>query len=52
MPEKKLADRLHETIRLRGYSIRIEKAYVRWYERFVRFPKPRHPTTNHIPPLR
>ncbi len=49
MPEKKLADRLRETIRLRGYSIRTEKAYVRWYERFVRFHKLRHPATMGAP---
>ena len=45
MPEKKLADRLREAIRLRGYSIRTEKAYVAWYERYVRFHKLRHPST-------
>ncbi len=43
MPEKKLSDRLRDAIRLRGYSIRTEKAYVGWYERFVRFHKLRHP---------
>ncbi len=45
MPEKKLADRLREAIRLRGYSIRTEKAYVSWYEKYVRFHKLRHPST-------
>lgn len=45
MPEKKLADRLREAIRLRGYSLRTEKAYLHWYERFVRFHKLRHPAT-------
>src|SRR3990172_4024145 len=45
VPEKKLADRLREAIRLRGYSIRTEKAYVSWYERYVRFHKLRHPST-------
>ncbi|MDO9128502.1 MAG: site-specific integrase, partial [Anaerolineales bacterium] len=45
MSEKKLADRLHNTIRLRGYSIRTEKAYVQWHERFVRFHNLRHPST-------
>jgi hypothetical protein len=30
MPEKKLADRLRDAIRLRGYSYRTEKAYVHW----------------------
>ncbi len=42
MPEKKLADRLRQAVRLRGYSIRTEKAYAHWYERFVRFHKLRH----------
>jgi hypothetical protein len=28
MPEKKIADRLRDAIRLRGYSIRTEKAYL------------------------
>lgn len=38
MPQqKKIADRLREAIRLRGYSIRTEKAYLYWYERFIRF---------------
>jgi len=45
VPEKKLADRLREAIHLRGYSIRTEKAYVSWYERYVRFHKLRHPST-------
>jgi len=49
MPEKKLADRLRDAIRLRGYSIRTEKAYLHWYERFVRFHKLRHPATMGAP---
>ncbi|MEM2587715.1 MAG: phage integrase N-terminal SAM-like domain-containing protein, partial [Candidatus Bathyarchaeia archaeon] len=49
MPEKKLADRLREAIRLRGYSSRTEKAYLRWYERYVRFHKLRHPATMGTP---
>ncbi len=49
MPEKKLADRLREAIRRRGYSIRTEKAYLHWYERFVRFHKLRHPATMGAP---
>jgi len=49
MPEKKLADRLREALRLRGYSIRTEKAYLHWYERFVRFHKLRHPATMGTP---
>jgi len=49
MPEKKIADRLREAVRRRGYSIRTEKAYVHWYERFVRFHKLRHPATMGAP---
>jgi integron integrase len=45
MPEKKIADRIRDAIRLRGYSIRTEKTYVRWYERYVLFHKVRHPST-------
>ena len=51
MPEKKLADRLREAIRLRGYSYRTEKAYVHWYERFVRFHQLRHPATMGAPEI-
>ena len=35
MPERKLADRIRDAIRLRGYSIRTEKACFHWYERFA-----------------
>ena len=49
MPERKLADRIRDAIRLRGYSIRTEKAYLHWYERFVRFHKLRHPATMGAP---
>ena len=49
MPEKKIADRLREAVRRRGYSIRTEKAYLHWYERFVRFHKLRHPATMGAP---
>lgn len=40
-----IAERLRETIRLRGYSLRTEKAYLHWYEHFVCFHNLRHPTT-------
>ncbi|MBU2611756.1 MAG: phage integrase N-terminal SAM-like domain-containing protein [Chloroflexi bacterium] len=57
MPEKKLADRactelverVRDAIRLRGYSIRTEKAYLHWYERYVRFHQLRHPSTMGTP---
>ena len=51
MPERTLADRLRDAIRLRVYSIRTEKAYLYGYERFVRFPKLRHPATMGAPEI-
>ncbi len=45
MPERKLADRIRDAIRMRGYSIRTGKACLHWYERFVRFHKLRHLAT-------
>ncbi len=30
-------------IRLRGYSIRTEKSYVRWIKHYIHFHKLRHP---------
>ncbi len=45
MPEKKIADCIRDAIRLRGYSIRTEKAYGYWFEKYVRFHKLRHPST-------
>jgi integron integrase len=40
---KKLEDQLREKIRLKNYSIRTEKAYTDWYQRFVRFHGLKHP---------
>jgi hypothetical protein len=37
MPERTLADRIRDAIRLRGYSSRTEKADLHWYERFHKF---------------
>ena len=42
MPEKKIADRLRDAIRLRGYSIRTEKAYLHSLVRTLR-PLPQTP---------
>ncbi len=39
----KLLDRLRQTIRRKGYSIRTEEAYVRWVRRFILFHDKRHP---------
>lgn len=39
----KLLDRLRHAIRVRGYSIRTERAYVSWATRYIRFHGTRHP---------
>ncbi len=42
-PRPRLLDRVRMAIRVRQYSPRTEKAYVRWVVRFVRFHANRHP---------
>ncbi len=39
----KLLDRVRRRIRLKGYSIRTERAYVSWIKRYILFHKKRHP---------
>ena len=39
----KLLDRVRQRIRLRGYSIRTEQAYVQWIKRFILYNGKRHP---------
>ncbi|MEQ8692465.1 MAG: integron integrase [Pseudomonadales bacterium] len=41
--ESKLLDRLRSAIRVRGYSIRTERAYVGWVVRYIQFHGMRHP---------
>ena len=45
MPEQKLVDHIRDAIRRHGYSSCTEKAYVAWYERYVRSHQRRHPST-------
>ncbi len=42
--KSKISDRLKEQIRLKKYSAGTEKAYTRWYEKFILFHKVKHPT--------
>jgi site-specific recombinase XerD len=42
-PPVKLLDRVRQSIRLKGYSIRTEKSYVFWIKRFILFHGKRHP---------
>ena len=39
----RLLDQVREALRLRHYSVRTERAYVRWIRRFVLFHDKRHP---------
>ena len=39
----KLLDRVRRRIRLKGYSIRTERAYVSWIKRYILFHNKRHP---------
>ncbi len=41
--KRKLLDRMRDTIRLKNYSYRTEKAYVRWVKRYIFYHQKRHP---------
>ena len=43
-PKPRLLDRVRETIRIRHYSRRTEKAYIGWIRRFIFFHGKRHPS--------
>ena len=40
---KRLLDRVRDAIRLKGYSVCTEEAYVDWIKRFILFHDKRHP---------
>src|SRR6266699_4993426 len=42
-PKKKLLDQVRDVMRLRHYSLRTERTYCDWIERFIRFHGMRHP---------
>ncbi len=42
-PSPRLFDRVRNTMRLRYYSRRTERAYVQWIRRFILFRDERHP---------
>jgi integron integrase len=42
-PKKKLLDQVRDVIRLKHYSLRTERTYCDWIERFIRFHQMRHP---------
>jgi hypothetical protein len=41
---KKLLERVRDVIRLKHYSLRTERSYCDWIERFIRFHRMRHPS--------
>ena len=41
--EKKLLDQMRDVMRVKHYSLRTERTYCDWVERFIRFHKLRHP---------
>ena len=43
MPAPKLLDQVRERIRVKGYSLRTEEAYLHWVRRFILFHRKRHP---------
>ena len=42
-PKKKLLDQIRDVMRLKHYSLRTERTYCDWIERFIRFHRMRHP---------
>ncbi len=41
--QKKLLEQVRDVLRLKHYSIRTERCYCDWIERFIRFHQLRHP---------
>src|SRR5205814_8745950 len=41
---KRLLERVRDVIRLKHYSLRTERTYCDWIERFIRFHQMRHPS--------
>src|SRR2546430_10636740 len=41
---KKLLERVRDVIRVKHYSLRTERTYCDWIERFIRFHRMRHPS--------
>src|SRR5437899_12651372 len=41
---KRLMDRVRDVMRVKHYSLRTERTYCDWIERFIRFHRMRHPS--------
>ena len=42
IPPVRLLDKVRQSIRLKGYSIRTEKSYVSWIKRYILFHNKQH----------
>ena len=42
--QKKLLEQIRDLMRLKHYSLRTERCYCDWIERFIRFHRMRHPS--------
>jgi len=42
-PKRRLLDQVRDVMRLKHYSLRTERTYCHWIERFIRFHGMRHP---------
>ncbi len=43
MEKRRLLDEVREVIRIKNYSYRTEKSYIRWIRKFILFHQKRHP---------
>ena len=43
MQKRRLLDEVREILRIKNYSYRTEKSYIRWIRKFILFHQKRHP---------
>ena len=49
--QPKLLDQLSGVMRMKNYSLKTEKSYVRWVRRFIFFNNRRHPQEMGVPEI-
>ena len=52
MEKRRLLDEVREVIRIKNYSYRTEKSYIRWIRKFILFHQKRHPRDMAEPEIR
>ena len=52
MQKRRLLDEVREVIRIKNYSYRTEKSYIRWIRKFILFHQKRHPQDMAEPEIR